>query len=292
MSRSGLATGRFYARPSGPADSAARRMTAPASLRRPSCVDLYRRDAAVMPRGTQWFDVHTHTGTERPRRDQQPRRRRSSPALDVAGHAQALVFTMHEPDGYPAANDRVIAEAAGSGGRLHALCAPRPARRPARRGGTLPGRGRGRAEAPSSGRALRAARQRHRADRRAGGRAPAADHHPRGARDPRARPRHGRVGHALPGGSTHPGPRRDQRPGLDLARGRAPAQPLLRHRVVARGRPARALRARPARPHPVRQRHALRAPASSTAWRSSDVASRSASPPTCSPRSPAATWRT
>jgi uncharacterized protein len=32
------------------------------------------------------------------------------------------VFTMHEPDGYPVANDRVLAEAAESGGRLVPFC--------------------------------------------------------------------------------------------------------------------------------------------------------------------------
>jgi hypothetical protein len=38
--------------------------------------------------------------------------------LTQAGHERALVFTTMEPDGYPEANDRVIAEAAASGGRL------------------------------------------------------------------------------------------------------------------------------------------------------------------------------
>jgi hypothetical protein len=41
--------------------------------------------------------------------------------LDRAGHDRALVFPMHEPAGYPPANDRAIAAAAASDGRLVAL---------------------------------------------------------------------------------------------------------------------------------------------------------------------------
>src|SRR5204863_9603147 len=40
--------------------------------------------------------------------------------LERAG-ARAAVFPMHEPDGYPRANDMVIAEAAASDGRLVAF---------------------------------------------------------------------------------------------------------------------------------------------------------------------------
>ncbi len=83
-------------------------------------VDLYRRNAAVMPSGTQWFDAHTHTGQNDPD-GMKATADEILAGLDVVGHSQALVFTTMEPDGYPAANDRVIAEAAGSGGRLHAL---------------------------------------------------------------------------------------------------------------------------------------------------------------------------
>jgi uncharacterized protein len=83
-------------------------------------VDLYRRNAAVMPNGTQWFDAHTHTGQNDPD-GMKATADEILAGLDVVGHSQALVFTTMEPDGYPAANDRVIAEAAGSGGRLHAL---------------------------------------------------------------------------------------------------------------------------------------------------------------------------
>jgi predicted TIM-barrel fold metal-dependent hydrolase len=64
-----------------------------------------------------WFDAHTHIG------DNDPDGRRATAdeivaALDAARHRRALVFAMHEPDGYPAANDAVVAAAAASGGRL------------------------------------------------------------------------------------------------------------------------------------------------------------------------------
>jgi hypothetical protein len=83
-------------------------------------VDIYRRHAASLPADTTWFDAHTHTGFNDP--DGFKATAQDIVAgLDVAGHARALVFTTMEPDGYPAANDRVIAEAAESEGRLLAL---------------------------------------------------------------------------------------------------------------------------------------------------------------------------
>src|SRR5215212_10024273 len=66
------------------------------------------------------FDAHTHTGSNDP------------DGFGVSAEAlleglalidaRAVVFTMHEPDGYPPANDRVIAEAEASGGRLVPFC--------------------------------------------------------------------------------------------------------------------------------------------------------------------------
>lgn len=67
-----------------------------------------------------WFDAHTHIGSNDPDG-------RSATALeilgglDAAGHRRALVFAMHEPDGYGPANDHVLEEAVRSGGRLLAL---------------------------------------------------------------------------------------------------------------------------------------------------------------------------
>jgi uncharacterized protein len=67
--------------------------------------------------GAEWFDAHTHIGHNDPDG-------RTATAdeiiagLDQAGHQRALVFAMHEPDGYAPANDMVIGAAAASGGRL------------------------------------------------------------------------------------------------------------------------------------------------------------------------------
>jgi predicted TIM-barrel fold metal-dependent hydrolase len=66
------------------------------------------------------FDAHTHTGSN------DPDGFRSSidellAALAEIG-SRAAVFTMHEPSGYPAANDRILAEAAASDGVLVPFC--------------------------------------------------------------------------------------------------------------------------------------------------------------------------
>jgi predicted TIM-barrel fold metal-dependent hydrolase len=67
-----------------------------------------------------FFDAHTHTGQNDPdgfglTADQ------LLAALELVD-ARAVVFTMHEPDGYPEANDRVIGEARASAGRLVPFC--------------------------------------------------------------------------------------------------------------------------------------------------------------------------
>ena len=66
------------------------------------------------------FDAHTHVG------DSDPDGARQTPEQLLAAlepvAARAVVFPMHEPDGYPAANDRVLEAAADSGGRLVAFC--------------------------------------------------------------------------------------------------------------------------------------------------------------------------
>jgi uncharacterized protein len=68
----------------------------------------------------EWFDAHTHIGQN------DPDGRKATPeeiigGLDAAGHQRALLFAMHEPDGYAEANDAVLAAAAASQGRLVAL---------------------------------------------------------------------------------------------------------------------------------------------------------------------------
>ncbi|HEX8064894.1 MAG TPA: amidohydrolase family protein [Thermoleophilaceae bacterium] len=87
------------------------------------------RDALVerLPR-LRLFDVHTHIG------DNDPDGLRCSPqrlveSLELAD-ARGVVFPMHEPDGYPPANDRVIAEAGASDGRLVPFCRLDPAADP------------------------------------------------------------------------------------------------------------------------------------------------------------------
>jgi uncharacterized protein len=66
------------------------------------------------------FDVHTHIGANDPDGFKQ------SPEellrVMAAADARAVVFPMHEPDGYPAANDVAIAAASSSDGRLEAFC--------------------------------------------------------------------------------------------------------------------------------------------------------------------------
>ena len=134
--------------------------------------------------------------------------------------------------------------------------APRGRRR---RGEALPRRGRARVQAPPALGRVRPPAPGGRRDRRARGRAAHARAVPRRPRHPAPR-RGGRRPRApLPGRPAHPRPRGDQRPRLDRPRRRRAAQPVLRHRVVARLRPPPALRDDPARPDPLRERHAVRA---------------------------------
>ncbi|MBA3327844.1 MAG: amidohydrolase family protein [Solirubrobacterales bacterium] len=81
---------------------------------------LYARARQVLPAGTEWFDAHTHIGQNDP--DGMTGTLDALIAgLDEAGHERALVFAMHEPGGYAAANDIILEAAGGSGGRLTAL---------------------------------------------------------------------------------------------------------------------------------------------------------------------------
>src|SRR3954453_6826115 len=72
---------------------------------------------AVLPDGAAWMDAHTHTGSNAPDGVTASAEELLG-GLDRAGVGRAVVFTTHEPAGYPEANDRVLAEAAASGGRL------------------------------------------------------------------------------------------------------------------------------------------------------------------------------
>jgi predicted TIM-barrel fold metal-dependent hydrolase len=74
------------------------------------------------------FDIHTHTGSNDP-----DGFRCSADTLTrelTAVGSRAVVMPMHEPAGYPPANDRVLAEAESSGGVLVAFCRLDPHKQP------------------------------------------------------------------------------------------------------------------------------------------------------------------
>src|SRR4249919_4119202 len=82
----------------------------------PRLIDLLVT-AAPASSGLDWFDAHTHMGHN------DPDELTATPeeileALDAAGQRRALIFAMHEPDGYTAPNDAVLKACADSGGRL------------------------------------------------------------------------------------------------------------------------------------------------------------------------------
>ncbi len=81
---------------------------------------VYELARAVLPPRAGWFDAHTHIGEDDPD-GQQASAAEILAGLDRGAHERALVFPLHEPGGYPPANDRVLAEAERSAGRLVAL---------------------------------------------------------------------------------------------------------------------------------------------------------------------------
>ena len=83
-------------------------------------VEPLTRVRAAFPADTRWLDVHTHTGFDDPDGVTGSVGELLA-GLDRAGVEEAVVFTTAEPGGYPPANDRVLAEAAASGGRLRAF---------------------------------------------------------------------------------------------------------------------------------------------------------------------------
>lgn len=73
--------------------------------------------AADLPEQAAVWDAHTHTGDRDP--DGVTESARALIAkLDEAGHRGAVVMTSRDLTGYPDANDRILAEAADSDGRL------------------------------------------------------------------------------------------------------------------------------------------------------------------------------
>lgn len=70
--------------------------------------------------GLDFFDAHTHIGGNDPDGFKATPEQLTD-ALEACD-ARGVVFPMHEPGGYPPANDMVIEAAAGSGGRLVPFC--------------------------------------------------------------------------------------------------------------------------------------------------------------------------
>jgi uncharacterized protein len=75
--------------------------------------------------GVELFDVHTHLGRNDPDGMSQTPEQLLQ-ALELAGARGAFVFPMHEPDGYPAANDMVLAAAEENGHLLIPFCRVNP----------------------------------------------------------------------------------------------------------------------------------------------------------------------
>jgi uncharacterized protein len=75
--------------------------------------------------GLELFDAHTHLGQNDPDGMKQTTEELLT-GLRQARARGAFVFPMHEPEGYPAANDMVIEAAAGSDGLLVPFCRVNP----------------------------------------------------------------------------------------------------------------------------------------------------------------------
>ncbi len=75
--------------------------------------------------GVELFDVHTHVGQNDPDGMSQTPEQLLG-LLEHAGARGAFVFPMHEPDGYPPANDVVLGAAGKSGGLLVPFCRVNP----------------------------------------------------------------------------------------------------------------------------------------------------------------------
>jgi uncharacterized protein len=75
--------------------------------------------------GIELFDVHTHIGQNDPDGMRQSGEELIA-ALELARARGAFVFPMHEPDGYPSANDAVLEAARESDGLLVPFCRVNP----------------------------------------------------------------------------------------------------------------------------------------------------------------------
>jgi len=79
--------------------------------------------------GAELFDAHTHLGQNDPDGMRQTLEELLA-GLELAGARGAFVFPMHEPSGYRAANEMVIAAAQQSGGLLVPFCRVNPHEQP------------------------------------------------------------------------------------------------------------------------------------------------------------------
>jgi uncharacterized protein len=75
--------------------------------------------------GLELFDAHTHLGQNDPDGMKQTVEELVA-SLELAGARGAFTFPFHEPDGYPLANDDVLAAARGSDGLLVPFCRVNP----------------------------------------------------------------------------------------------------------------------------------------------------------------------
>ena len=170
--------------------------------------------------GLELYDAHTHVGRNDP--DGMKQEPEELLAGLAAVDARGIVFPMHEPDGYPPANDAVLAAAEASD-KLVAFCRVNPhdgAVAEAER--CLDAGARGIKLHPRAERftLLRARGARSRGAR---ARAQGADAGPCRPRDPGARARHGGPQRRVPGRHADPRPLRRVRPRLAVARAaRAP----------------------------------------------------------------------
>jgi len=79
--------------------------------------------------GVEIFDAHTHIGEHDPDGFRCDREELVAALAEI--DARGVVFPMHEPDGYPPANDMVMREAAASEDRLFPFCCVDPESDPA-----------------------------------------------------------------------------------------------------------------------------------------------------------------
>ena len=207
--------------------------------------------------GLELFDAHTHLGQNDPDGMKQTGPELVS-SLELAGARGAFTFPFHEPDGYPAANDDVLAAARDSNGLLVPFCRVNPHDSP------VPEAERS-LENGAKGIKLHPRAEQFTLD------------HPKvqsivALANERSLPVLIHAGRGIPALGLHAVQLAEEfpdarlilahaghlRPVLDLACRRRPAEPAVRHRLVDPGRPRGAVLAGAAGPDRVRQRRPLR----------------------------------